>query len=642
MKSTTSKQPATHARRLTLALGALGVVFGDIGTSPLYTLSECLGHLGKGPFQPADVLGLLSLVVWSLTLVVSVKYLVFVMQADNRGEGGLFALLALLPAARSSGSTNPAVDAGEDVRSPTGWTAVLVMVGAALLYGDGMITPTISVLSAMEGLKVAHPSLAPAVLPLTCGVLLGLFALQKRGPGAVGRLFGPVMVLWFLTLGGLGLWHVAHFPGVLEALNPMWACRYFAAHGLRGATILGAVVLAVTGGEALYADMGQFGRGPIRLAWFALAMPSLVLNYFGQGALILRDHTLGGTPFFGMVPPGGLTLALVVLSTAATVIASQALISGAFSMTHQAIQLGFLPRLRVLHTSKDEEGQVYVPAVNVTLAIACVLLALLFRESSRLAAAYGIAVTGTMVITSLVYFEVTRKRWKWSLWLGLALLLLFLSFDVPFAVANLFKIRDGGYVPLLVGAAFFLIMATWHRGRTIYREQLAKASAPFSTFFHTLDETHLARTSGMSIVLTSHADGIPPVLSQLVRQVKALSETVLLVTVRVLHQPHVADVSPLTDLGHGFYRLVMTCGYMDETHVPRAVALAIERDGLRLDIEQATYFVARDTFMATSAGRMGRLSEGFFALLARNTSSLSGYFFLPPHQVVEIGEQRDL
>ncbi|HEX7500494.1 MAG TPA: KUP/HAK/KT family potassium transporter, partial [Polyangia bacterium] len=422
----------------------------------------------------------------------------------------------------------------------------------------------------------------------------------------------------------------------------MWAVRYFARHGLRGATILGAVVLAVTGGEALYADMGQFGRGPIRLAWFALAMPSLVLNYFGQGALILREHTLGRTPFFGMVPPGGLTLALVALSTAATVIASQALISGAFSMTHQAIQLGFLPRLRVKHTSQDEEGQVYVPAVNVTLAIACVLLALVFRESSRLAAAYGIAVTGTMVITSLVYFEVTRKRWKWSLWLSLMLLLLFLSFDVPFVVANLFKIRDGGYVPLLVGTAFFLIMATWHRGRAIYREQLANASSPFSTFFQTLDETHLVRTSGMSIVLTSHADGIPPVLSQLVRQVKALSETVLLVTVRVLHQPHVAEVSPLTDLGHGFYRLVMTCGYMDEPHVPRAVALAIERDRLRLDIEHATYFVARDTFMATSAGRMGRISEGFFALLARNTSSLSGYFFLPPHQVVEIGEQRDL
>jgi KUP system potassium uptake protein len=640
MESMSPNKSSPHAPRLTLALGALGVVFGDIGTSPLYTLSECLGHLGKGPYQPADVLGLLSLVVWSLTLVVSVKYLVFVMQADNRGEGGLFALLALLPGARSSGAT--AADAGEDVRSPTGWTAVLVMVGAALLYGDGMITPTISVLSAMEGLKVANPALAPAVLPMTCGVLLGLFALQSRGPGAVGRLFGPVMVLWFLTLAGLGLWHVAHFPGVLDALNPIWAVRYFAHHGLWGATILGAVVLAVTGGEALYADMGQFGRGPIRLAWFALAMPSLILNYFGQGALILREHTLGRTPFFGMVPPGGLTLALVVLSTAATVIASQALISGAFSMTHQAIQLGFLPRLRVMHTSQDEEGQVYVPAVNVTLAIACVLLALVFRESSRLAAAYGIAVTGTMVITSLVYFEVTRKRWKWSLWLSLALVLLFLSFDLPFAVANLFKIRDGGYVPLLVGTAFFLIMATWHRGRAIYREQLASSSSPFSTFFQTLDETHLLRTSGMSIVLTSHAEGIPPVLSQLVRQVKALSETVLLVTVRVLHQPHVAEVSPMTDLGHGFYRLVMTCGYMDEPHVPRAVALAIERDSLRLDLEHATYFVARDTFMATSAGRMGRVSETFFAILARNTSSLSGYFFLPPHQVVEIGEQRDL
>jgi len=450
------------------------------------------------------------------------------------------------------------------------------------------------------------------------------------------------MVLWFLTLAGLGLWHVARFPGVLQALNPLWGGRYFARHGLRGATILGAVVLAVTGGEALYADMGQFGRRSIRLAWFALVMPSLVLNYFGQGALILREHTLARTPFFGMVPPGLLTLMLVVLSTAATVIASQALISGAFSMTHQAIQLGFLPRLRVKHTSTDEEGQVYVPAINLILAVACVLLALVFRESSRLAAAYGIAVTGTMVITSLLYFEVTRRRWQWSLGLSLALLLLFLSFDGPFVAANLSKVREGGYVPLLVGAVFFLVMATWHRGRAIYREQLANASLPFSTFCQTLDETHLARPSGMSIVLTSHSEGIPPLLAQLVRQVKALSETVLLVTVRVLHQPHVAEVSPLDDLGHGFRRLVMTCGYMDEPNVPRAVALALERANLRLGLEQATYLVARDTFMATSAGRMGRLSEGFFALLARNTSSLSGYFVLPPHQVVEIGEQRDL
>jgi KUP system potassium uptake protein len=563
-----------------------------------------------------------------------VKYLIFVVQADNRGEGGLFSLLALLP--------GPVTNASEDIRSPTGWTAVLVIAGAALLYGDGMITPTISVLSAMEGLKLASPSLAPAVLPLTCGVLLGLFALQSRGPGALGHLFGPVMLLWFLVLAVLGLWHVAHSPAVLHALNPIWAWRYFAHHGLRGATVLGAVVLAVTGGEALYADMGQFGRGPIRLAWFALAMPSLVLNYFGQGALILQDHTLGGTPFFGMVPPGVLTLALVLLSTAATVIASQALISGAFSMTHQAIQLGFLPRLRVKHTSKDEEGQVYVPAVNVVLAIACVFLALVFRESSRLAAAYGIAVTGTMCITSLVYFEVTRKRWKWSLWLGLPLLLLFLSFDIPFAVANLFKIRDGGYVPLLIGAAFFLIMSIWHRGRAVYREQLASSSLPFSAFVKMLDETHLVRTSSMSIFLTSPAEGVPPVLSQLVRQVRALSETVLLVTVRVLHQPHVDEISSLAHLGRGFFRLAMTCGYMDETNVPRAVAVAIKRENLPFDLEQVTYFVARDTFMATSAGRMGPMSEGFFSVLARNASSLSGHFCLPPHQVVEIGEQRDL
>jgi KUP system potassium uptake protein len=516
------------------------------------------------------------------------------------------------------------------------------MVGVALLYGDGMITPTISVLSAMEGLKVVSPSLESAVLPLTCAVLLGLFALQWRGTGALGRLFGPVMLLWFLALAGLGIWQVAHFPAVLQALHPVWAWRYFAHHGLAGTTVLGAVVLAVTGGEALYADMGHFGRGPIRLAWFGLAMPSLVLNYFGQGALILHDHTLRRTPFFAMLPVGGWTVVLVLLSTAATIIASQALISGCFSMTHQAIQLGFLPRLEVKHTSKDEEGQVYVPAVNVVLCVACILLALFFRQSSRLAAAYGVAVTGTMAITSLVYFEVTHKRWQWSLWLGLPLLVLFLSFDVPFALANLFKIGDGGYVSLLVGVLFFLVMATWHRGRAIYRDQVASSSPPLAEFWKTLDEEHLLRTSGVSIFLTSHAEGVPPILWQLVHRVKALSATVLLVTVRVLHQPHVAEEAQVTDLGRGFFRFVVTCGYSDEPHVPRALAAVIERDRLPIDVEQATYFVARDTFMATSAGQMGPMSEGFFALLARNASSLSRHFSLPPHQVIEIGEQRDL
>jgi KUP system potassium uptake protein len=451
-----------------------------------------------------------------------------------------------------------------------------------------------------------------------------------------------VMVLWFLTLAGLGILHIVRYPAVLGALNPAWAWDYFANHGLRGAAVLGAVVLAVTGGEALYADMGQFGRGPIRLAWFGLAMPSLILNYFGQGALILHDHTLRGTPFFGMVPPGPITIALVVLSTASTVIASQALISGAFSMTHQAIQLGFLPRLRVKHTSSDEEGQVYIPAINVTLAVACVILALSFRESSKLAAAYGIAVTGTMAITSLVYFEVVRKRWRWSLWLALPLLLLFLSFDGPFVMANFLKFKEGGYVPILVGMAFFLVMAIWHRGRTVFRQQIVAASLPFDSFAKTLDDPKLVRTTGVGIFLSSDSEGIPSVISHLIRQVKVLPEVALIVTVQIVHEPHVRELPQIGSLGRGFYRCVLLCGFMDEPNVPLSLAAALKRDGSPLSIEQATYYIGRDTFLATSAGKMGALSEGFFAAMARNASSLSAHFCLPPQQVVEIGEQRDL
>lgn len=628
---------------LGLTVAALGVVFGDIGTSPLYTLAQCFAHLGQGPPHTADVLGLLSLVLWALTLVVSVKYILFVMQADNQGEGGLFALLALLAVPRRGASSAAAVELdAPGLPSPGGWAAGMVMAGAALLYGDGIITPTISVLSAMEGLRMASPSLSTAVLPLSCGVLAGLFGLQRRGPGSVGRLFGPVMAVWFAVIGGLGLWQVVRCPTVLAAVNPMWAVRYFAGHGLRGAAVLGAVVLAVTGGEALYADMGQFGRTSVRAGWFALVMPSLLLNYLGQGALVLREHSLRGNPFFAMVPTGGWAVALVVLATAATVIASQAMITGAFSMTHQAIQLGFLPRLRVEHTSPEEEGQVYVPAVNALLAVACLLLALAFRHSDRLAAAYGIAVTGTMTITSVVYFEVTRKRWHWSLGLALAVLLFFFSVDLPLLAGNLVKIRQGGFVPLLVGALSFLAMAIWHRGRAIYQVQLEASAQPFERLLQHMDELKVLRTPGVGITLSGDTTAVPPVLGQLVRRVACLPETIVLVTVAVRHAPHASEASDAIDLGHGFYRIMLACGYMDKLNLPRVLAPALQRARLSIDVERVTYFVGRDSFVASSAGRMGALAEHVFAALARNANSLSGHFSLPAHQVVEIGEQHAL
>jgi KUP system potassium uptake protein len=623
-----------------LSLTALGVVFGDIGTSPLYTLHECLG--GQHGVTPGreNVLGILSLIFWSLTMVVSVKYLIFVLRADNRGEGGIFALLALLPdRARRDGRPGTTLE-------PAAWAALLVMAGAALLYGDGMITPAISVLSAIEGLGVAEPHLKPLILPLTCAVLIGLFALQRRGTGSVGALFGPVMAVWFVTLGVLGARQIARNPSVLSALDPWHAVHFFALRRARGFVVLGAVVLAVTGGEALYADLGHFGRRPIRVAWFALVMPALVLNYFGQGALMLSERIGNESAFFAMVPAGPWTYGLVALSTAATVIASQALITGAFSMTYQAMQLGYLPRLTVRHTSSDTEGQIYVPEINWILAFACVALVLAFRRSDRLASAYGIAVTGTMVITSIVFFEVTRTTWRWPLWKALPLLLLFLSFDVPFFAANLLKLPDGGFVPLLIGAVAFAIMATWKRGRRIYRERLARDSKPVEQLLAGRDhagEHHTARCPGAGIFLSSNPEGFPPVVLNLVQRVRILPEIVVLLTMDVLHVPHAADSEiDVRDLGSGIYRVLVKQGFMDPSDVPRALQRAVTRFALPVDLATATYYIGRDSFLATSAGQMGRVSEWFFALLTRNARSSTDHFHIPPQQVVEIGSRIDL
>jgi KUP system potassium uptake protein len=639
---------AHHASSVALALGALGVVFGDIGTSPLYTLRECLHAAGGATASTDDLLGVLSLIFWSLTMVVTVKYLSFVMRANNHGEGGIFALLAILPRnLRSSHAslTNPDLLAGQP-RPPVRLKLVslLVVIGAALLYGDGAITPAISVLSAIEGLAIAHPAFQPAVVPLTCVILLALFSLQKHGTGAVGALFGPIMLLWFATIAGLGAYHIAHEPSVLAGLSPAYAAGFFARHGWQGIHVLGSVVLAITGGEALYADMGHFGVRPIRRTWLALVMPALVLCYFGQGALVLRDPSAMSHPFFAMVPAGPVTFALVLLSSAATVIASQALISGAFSLTRQAMQLGYFPRVTIRHTARHVEGQIYIPQINWLLAGLCLLLVLGFQRSERLASAYGIAVTGTMVITSLVYYVVVRDAWGWSRARALPLLLLFLTFDIPFFAANALKIVDGGWVPVLIGFAFVTMMLIWHRGRSLVIEQYAERFPRFSEAMPILQAHLRTRVPGTGIFMASSATHVPPILMHFVERCMVLPETSVLLTVTTEGVPTVApqDRYNFMSLGEGLYRLIVRFGFMEHPVVPTALAEVVAQQGLPIDVDKATYFLGRESLLATQAGQMGRVTESLFAFFSRNAVGADRHFGIPPKQVMEIGVQIDL
>jgi KUP system potassium uptake protein len=630
----TAPSASHHAPLSLLCLGALGVVFGDIGTSPLYTLKECLHGSGSG-VAVADLFGILSLIVWSLTAVVTVKYLTFIMKADNKGEGGIFALLALVP---------EKLRARRDRGAASG-IALLVVIGAALLYGDGAITPAISVLSAIEGLSVARPALAPLVIPITCVILLALFLIQRRGTGTIGKLFGPVMLVWFGAIGLLGLWQIIHFPSVLRALSPLWGVRYFAAHGLRGGLILGSVVLAVTGGEALYADMGHFGRRPIRWVWLGFVMPALVLCYFGQGALLLRDPGAVTNPFFALVPAGSWTFALVILSNAATVIASQALISGAFSLTRQAMLLGYFPRVTIKHTAHHTEGQIYVPEINSLLAVGCILLVLTFRASDRLAAAYGIAVTGTMGITSIVFYIVSRQTWGWSRAKALPLLALFLAFDIPFFVANLFKFLDGGYVPILIGTSFIAAMLVWSKGRTLIVERYTKRFPSFAEAIPNIQTQLAARVPGTSVFLASSLEHMPPSLMRLVERGRALHQTIILLTVV---QSDVEATIPesrrveMTTLGHGFHRAIVHCGFMEQPSVHAILERAAAAHDVRFVDEEVTYYLGRETILATSKGRMSRLAESLFSYLQRNAVAADRHFGIPPHQVVEIGTQIDL
>jgi len=628
---TSETEAVRGSRGAALALGALGIVFGDIGTSPLYALHECFlpGH-GVEPTEE-NVLGVLSLVVWSLTLVVSVKYLVFIMRADNKGEGGIFALLALIAHGDRPGRSR-------------GRTAItlLALFGAALLYGDGIITPAISVLSAVEGLTVATTAAELWVVPLTVAILVALFAVQERGTARIGRVFGPVMLLWFLAIAATGTASLVHRPDVLQALNPVHGVRFFASNGLLGFETLGAVVLVITGGEALYADMGHFGRPPIRRAWFAVVFPALLLNYFGQGALLLRSAAARGNPFYALVPTP-LLYPAVALATIAAIIASQALISGAFSLTRQAVQLGYSPRVRILHTSDDQEGQIFLPAVNQFLAVSCVALVIAFGASTKMAAAYGIAVTGTMTITTVAFFVITYRSWKWPLWQAGGLALLFLAFDVPYFLANLIKFEHGGWFPLAVAAGLYAMMTTWKRGRTELADRFAADSLPIETFLQSLSRKDIPRVRGTGVFLSANTTATSPVLLHHLKHNQMLHQQVVLLSVLTPNTPLVPSAERVTlePLGHGFHRVVAKYGYRQTPSVPEVMRRC--RDlGLQSSADTTTYYVGRETLLPRGRSTMARWRKRLFGLIARNARPSTDFFAIPPGRVVELGMQIDL
>ena len=619
------QQPAGR-ELVTLCVAALGVVYGDIGTSPLYAFRECFAGHEPLPVNDANVLGVLSLITWALILVVSVKYLALVLRADNHGEGGILALMALV------------------LRHGKGrWVVVgLGIFGAALLYGDGIITPAISVLSALEGIAVVKPGFTPWILPLSLVVLVGLFAIQRRGTGGVGALFGPITLLWFLALAVLGVKGIAQHPSVLAALNPLHAARFFLEHGWGGTLVLGGVFLAVTGGEALYADMGHFGVRPIRVSWFALVLPALLLNYFGQGALVLNEPKAVENPFF-LLAPSWAVLPLVALSTAAACIASQAVISGAFSLTRQAVQLGFCPRLEIVHTSATQIGQIYVPGVNWALMLAVMALVLGFKTSSNLAAAYGIAVSSTMVITALLAFLVARESWKWGLGLALVVFGGFLVIDASFLAANTVKLLDGGWFPLALALGLFLLMTTWSRGRVVLAERLQEASLPLEAFLESFTTTRVLRVPGTAVFMTGNASGTPPALLHNFKHNKVVHERVVLLTVQTTDTPHVSDDERLTvtTLEHGFVRVVARFGFMQSPEVPQLLQ-ALARHELPLRELETSWFLGRETLLPTSRSGLSTWRKALFGWMSKNARPATAYFRLPPTRVVELGSQIEL
>ncbi|MFL6581825.1 MAG: potassium transporter Kup [Burkholderiales bacterium] len=613
-----------------LTIAAIGVVFGDIGTSPLYAMREAFNGSHPVAANHDNVMGVLSLITWSLIIVVTMKYVIFMMRADNRGEGGIMALLALVLRSTS-----------QDARGR--WILMsLGLFGAALFYGDGVITPAISVLSAVEGLEVATPALTPFVIPVTILVLIGLFLFQQKGTEMVGALFGPITIVWFAVLALLGVVNIVKYPDVLTAFFPVHAVHFFLENSFGGFLVLGAVVLAITGTEALYADMGHFGKKPIRLAWSLYVLPALLLNYFGQGALILHDKTAIQHPFYHMAPDWAL-YPLVILATLATVIASQAVISGTYSLTRQAIQLGYCPRLEVTHTSESEIGQIYMPWINWVLLAAVIGLVLGFESSSNLAGAYGIAVTGTMAIDTVLAFVLMRKFWHWPLWIALPLLLAFLTIDLSFFSANAIKLFHGGWFPLFVAIALFVLLVTWKRGRKLLMERLSPGAIPIEPFIHSVTAHPPTRVPGTAVFLTAAAEGVPHALLHNLNHNKVLHERIVLLTVSVSDIPHVADEDRIevVPLGTEFYRVIVHYGFKDDPDVPRALELASAK-GLKFRMMETSFFVSRQTLIPTVGPGMALWQEKLFALMSRNASSATTFFKIPANRVVELGTRIEL
>jgi KUP system potassium uptake protein len=617
--------PPARGRYLALlSLTALGIAYGDIGTSPLYAIRESFHGPHAIPTTPTNVMGVLSLIFWSLILVISIKYLVFVLRADNRGEGGILALTSL---------ATPIKRFSESQRK---WIVILGVFGAALLYGDGIITPAISVLSAVEGLQIATPFFQPYVIPITVLIIVGLFLIQRHGTGMVGRFFGPITLLWFIVLGVLGVVQIVTYPAVLGAVNPMYSVAFFREAGTEAFFILGTVVLVVTGGEALYADMGHFGRLPIRLAWFVVALPALLLNYMGQAALLIRNPASAENPFYRMAPSWAL-YPLVVLATMATVIASQALISGAFSITMQATQLGLLPRIRILHTSRTERGQIYIPGVNWLLMAACIAVVVSFRTSSNLAAAYGTAVTSAMVITAVIFFVVARERWGWSLLRAGSLAGFFLLIDLAFLAANSVKIPGGGWFTLAVALLIFVVMTTWKRGETLVAQR-ASSDQMLNQVTDMLQTKPPVRVPGTAIFLSARAEGAPEALLANIHHNGVLHQYVLLVTVQNRPIPHVepSERLALTPIGHGLYTLTVSYGFMETPDVHEAIC-ALEIPEVPFDPNEVTYFINRTRVIPTKLPGMALWREKLFALMSSNATNAADFFSLPPAQVIEIG-----
>ena len=620
------KAPLPH-----LALAALGIIYGDIGTSPLYTIKECFSGSHGIATTPANILGILSMVFWSLIFVVSIKYVLFVLRADNKGEGGTFSLLAMLRSRLKDDKKRWAI------------LTILTASGASLLYGDGVITPAISVLSAIEGLNMATDAAADFVVPLTCVILGALFFVQRHGTAVIGKVFGPVMIVWFGTLGILGGLAISQQPGILAALNPYHVITYFADNHLHGTVALASVVLCITGCEALYADMGHFGRQPIRLTWYCVVLPGLLLNYFGQGAYLLQNPDITDiNPFFALAPKG-LLYPLVALATVSTIIASQAMISGVYSLTQQAVQLGFTPRMRIVHTSEKAKGQIYIPTVNWMVMIACLTLVLVFRESSRLAAAYGFAVTASMTITSTMYFQVTRIKWNWPLGQSLALLLLFLFFDSSFLAANMLKVVDGGWITMCIATAILVAMVTWRDGRALLAKHYELMRLPTDVFLNDLANYSPQRTAGTAVFMTINPEGIPHTLLHHLKHNEALHERVLLFSILSAGTPTVPaeEQVSLEDLGQGFYRIKAHYGFMESPNMPKLLEL-LGRKGLEIDIYTTSFFLGRETLFPTGTSPMARWRKHLFIFMSRNAWNATSFFKVPPDRVVELGNQVEI